>query len=1127
MNNKIQLSVVLLALLGSHQTSFAQTDHSGPVWGTWTAAGNPHRLNNTVSVGAGQTLTIESGVVVEGRNVSFIVFGTLTVSEATLRDVRLSIAEGSAATISDTAFESRSTVNITSNTIGGATQPTFERCTVDVSSNFLFASGTSGPVIRDCDITTDGYGVRLAGTGAASVTDNEFHFRSEGNSSRSAIHITDAGTHSVTGNRVFDDPLRNDQPVRLEVASGSQLVFDNNQIITQPGTIGVRIAIDAFAMASSLSIAGNSFSNTIASERYGLLGTLTSDGRLPQAPGGVSYSIAGRITVNAGVTLDVDNGVTLFGSGQQLAVSGNLNGTDVTFHDVSLQYLDQSSGTLEQCLINGGSISCTSNTEAARSTPTFRMCWIQFPPQWAISVFGTAQPNIEENTIIAESCIRYLGSSGGRCVGNRFRMRGGSGVAASQSASPLIEGNVFEDDPNLRQIAINLAVDSGSTAIVRNNSICATGDDFPLAMQGSVFALDSQVTIENNTFPCSVPNGGTMIYGDVRQPSQLRPVDGNPNLILPDSLTIRADASLTIANDVRVIGRTGSRIFVTAGNLTVTDTELTSIDFHLSAEGQMTVDDSSIFDAPIIVQTGSHLTLRDSELRAPFHRLVTLQAGTSLLAERCTLADSTDAVHIASDDVNATVSECHFENNHHALRFDTDDAVFDAFPSQFSTSRSAGIPGKDTIFVPNVFDRSGTFPVSRLPFEIVSLTIELPATVTLPPGTAILASGEIRVLGQLVAAGTATSPIVFSTADVTGRRTWSGISFVDRNSATEASLVEHCIIDSAARGLFLTRSSFPIRSTTITECTAAIQLIDSHPEVVDATVFGNFTGVSCHSGSQPRIASSTILGNTSSGLTNVDTSVTIDAEENYWGDDSGPVVSSALPCDGVSNPGGRGDTIVGCVEFIPWTTVGPEILGTLTVISGAGQSGAVGELLPDPLVIEIRDLTGATLAGVEVRFTVLQGSAEVLGEQPVVTDANGRASAQVQLGDEVGDVVVAASARSVDSPLGRFNATAGGMAVFKIVGSPVRPGDFNADRHVDITDAILLLRALFDGSRAHLPCTGELAGAANTRLLDWNADGGLSGADAIAMLTYTFGDGEPHALGGECTQIVRCRPSCD
>jgi hypothetical protein len=103
--------------------------------------------------------------------------------------------------------------------------------------------------------------------------------------------------------------------------------------------------------------------------------------------------------------------------------------------------------------------------------------------------------------------------------------------------------------------------------------------------------------------------------------------------------------------------------------------------------------------------------------------------------------------------------------------------------------------------------------------------------------------------------------------------------------------------------------------------------------------------------------------------------------------------------------------------------------------------------------------------------------------------------------------------------------------------SPVRgfriPGDANADKRLDISDAVALLGFLFNGIPAALPCgDGSSTDPANVRLMDWQPDGKVDISDAVAMLSFLFLGGPPHTLGVPgsprtgCVQIVWCTDFC-
>jgi hypothetical protein len=80
----------------------------------------------------------------------------------------------------------------------------------------------------------------------------------------------------------------------------------------------------------------------------------------------------------------------------------------------------------------------------------------------------------------------------------------------------------------------------------------------------------------------------------------------------------------------------------------------------------------------------------------------------------------------------------------------------------------------------------------------------------------------------------------------------------------------------------------------------------------------------------------------------------------------------------------------------------------ITVISGSGQAGRFGQPLPQPLVVQVNDDTGAPVRGATVRWTVTSGSA-ALNPATSTTGPDGRASTIVTL-NSVGTIEITATA---------------------------------------------------------------------------------------------------------------------
>lgn len=94
-------------------------------------------------------------------------------------------------------------------------------------------------------------------------------------------------------------------------------------------------------------------------------------------------------------------------------------------------------------------------------------------------------------------------------------------------------------------------------------------------------------------------------------------------------------------------------------------------------------------------------------------------------------------------------------------------------------------------------------------------------------------------------------------------------------------------------------------------------------------------------------------------------------------------------------------------------------------------------------------------------------------------------------------------------------------------GGRQRPGDSNQDLVIDISDVVSLLRHLFLGAAAGLPCEGETADEGGNRiLLDINGDEGVDVSDAVHLLDHLFRHGPPPFRGVGCILIEGCPNRC-
>jgi adhesin/invasin len=112
---------------------------------------------------------------------------------------------------------------------------------------------------------------------------------------------------------------------------------------------------------------------------------------------------------------------------------------------------------------------------------------------------------------------------------------------------------------------------------------------------------------------------------------------------------------------------------------------------------------------------------------------------------------------------------------------------------------------------------------------------------------------------------------------------------------------------------------------------------------------------------------------------------------------------------------------VGSVTFTATATTVGVTAATIRIISGSGQVGRSQQVLPNPLVVEVRDASGNTLSGISVKFTqdLVKNPDGFTSPDPVTTGANGQASVTWTLGTNTTNTTVqmAVTANPVGLPL--------------------------------------------------------------------------------------------------------------
>ncbi|MCI0530121.1 MAG: hypothetical protein L0Y56_21975, partial [Nitrospira sp.] len=182
-----------------------------------------------------------------------------------------------------------------------------------------------------------------------------------------------------------------------------------------------------------------------------------------------------------------------------------------------------------------------------------------------------------------------------------------------------------------------------------------------------------------------------------------------------------------------------------------------------------------------------------------------------------------------------------------------------------------------------------------VPYVITTADISMSngAVLTLEPGVQMRFSSGLGLnmgvgasTGGLFAVGTVAAPIVFTSNQVSpAPGDWKGLNFT--NSTIDASTqLDYVTVEYGGAGtnnsnIILTGATFPIQHGTIRNSSGY--------------------GIRATTNSNPSVNFNSITGNPLYGLFNATSTITINAENNWWGSSSGPTHAS--------NPGGNGDSV--------------------------------------------------------------------------------------------------------------------------------------------------------------------------------------------------------------------------
>jgi len=236
-------------------------------------------------------------------------------------------------------------------------------------------------------------------------------------------------------------------------------------------------------------------------------------------------------------------------------------------------------------------------------------------------------------------------------------------------------------------------------------------------------------------------------------------------------------------------------------------------------------------------------------------------------------------------------------------------------------------------------DRAVTWGSLDAPYHVeFLLDINEGITLTINPGVVVKASGPndaITINGTLLADGTSSDPIYFTSLqdDTVGGDTngdgnastpvpgdWAGLVFL--STSTDSVLDSVVVRYGGAYQVRTFSSSLTITDSIIENSSShGIQVVNASPPTIAGNTIRNNSqyGIYTTGSSIPVIMGNAFSGN-NYGIYNATSTITINAEKNYWGDPSGPYdPSNDTATGGLHNPSGLGDRVTDHVDYDPWS----------------------------------------------------------------------------------------------------------------------------------------------------------------------------------------------------------------
>ena len=720
------------------------------------------------------------------------------------------------------------------------------------------------------------------------------------------------------------------------------------------------------------------------------------------------YVVTGQVTVSSGVTLTVSAGVVVkFSANTGLTVVGTLNADGTPSQPIVFTSLKDDS-------VGGDTNADGSATNPAKGD------WedFHFTSSSSNNVLGhvvirygggvTSRSLMIEtsslalsNSTVEESWYHgiYVSGASPAITGSVVRNNGRYGIYLV-SSNATITNNTISGNASYGIYA------NGSMATITGNTISGNSNyTMYLDVASSGSTLNGNV-ISGNKYNGIAVGGGTInvsaTWGSVNAPYVVTSsitVSSGVTLTVSAGVVVKfsANTGLTVSGTLNADGTPSQPIVFTSfkddsvGGDTNADGSATSPakgdweDLHFTSTSTNNVLDHAVIrygggvtSRSVMIETSS-LTLSNSTVEQSWYYGIYVSGASPAITGSVVRNNGRYGIYLVSS--NATITNNTISGNAsygiyangsmatitgNTVSGNSDYAVYLDAPSSRSTLSGNVISnnGGNGVFV-----SGGTLSASAVWGQLGAayvvgngdVTISSGVTLTVSAGVVVKLSGvRLRIEGTLIADGTSSQPIVFTSlkddsvgGDTNGdgaatspaRGDWHDLQFI---STSSNNVLGHVVIryggGVTSQSISISTSSLTLSNSTVEESWYyGIYVSGASPAITGSVIRNNGNRGIYLISSNATITNNTISGNASYGVYNLISTMIVNVKNNYWGDPSGPYdPSDDRATGGWYNPAGKGDRVSDYVDYTPWLGYDPNIKLSGTVYDDSNKTRISG-----------------------------------------------------------------------------------------------------------------------------------------------------------------------------------------